>query len=53
MPHRDGGARAIKETRETLPDGQIWSFALKIDAQSCLLPHGATRVAISLLDCRQ
>jgi len=53
MPYREGGARVIKEARETLPNGQIWSSTIKIDAQSCLLPHGATRVAISLLDCRR
>jgi len=38
---------AVKVARETLLDGQIWLFAISLDAPPSFLPHGAMRVYIS------
>jgi len=52
MPQRLDSAFVIKEARATLPDGQIWSSTVYIDAHTFLIPHIVARVDISWLNCR-
>jgi hypothetical protein len=44
LPQQVVSAHAIMETRVMLSGGQIWSFIVSLNAQSCPLPHDVARV---------